>query len=130
VAVLVSREFSCPVEVDRVSRFESDSLLRQGELTMRCIFTHQWTIYLKTGLAHGTRLAYRNCKRCGLMQRGVYDGLYQDIVWENVRERTFVKSQQMRIVRRTSSRFQQITHSLGLRRTRASDREGSGDASS
>ena len=82
---------------------------------MRCVFTHQWAINIKS------RYAYRSCKRCGLTQRGLYDGLYQDIVWEAIRERTFVRSQQAHIVRRPLSRLDQIAHSLRLRRTRATD---------
>lgn len=93
-----------------------------GDVTMPCMFTHQWKIVLKTRLAHKTRLAYRTCRRCGLMQRGIYDGLYQDIVWESTRERTFIRSQQVRIVRQPLSLVEQIAHFLRLRRTRMTDR--------
>ena len=90
---------------------------------MRCLFTHQWTINVKS--VH----AYRTCKRCGKMQRGIYDGLYQDIVWETMRARAYVTPDQFQIVRKPPSRLGELTHTLGLRRSRMTDRTGSGNQS-
>lgn len=67
-------------------------------------------------------LPYRTCERCGIMQRGEYDMSYRDIAWETVRERVYIKSEQVRISRRRSSPIEQLTHALGLRRSRITDR--------
>ena len=56
------------------------------------------------------------------MQRSVYDAVYQDVAWETVREREFIRSQQIQIVRKPVSRLDQLAHTLGLRRSRMSDR--------
>lgn len=56
------------------------------------------------------------------MQRGIYDASWNDIAWETMRERTYTRSQQIPIVRQSSSPFDQLTHTLGLRRTRMSDK--------
>jgi len=55
------------------------------------------------------------------MQRGTYDAYSGDVAWETMRERTYIKSEQIRIVRRASSRLEQLAHTLGLRRSRMSD---------
>ena len=56
-----------------------------------------------------------------MMQRGIFKSLWRDICWETMRERTYIKSQQGRIVRKPSSRLDQLAHSMGLRHTRISD---------
>jgi len=90
---------------------------------MRCLFTHLWKINVKS--VH----AYRTCKRCGTAQRGIYDCLYQDIAWETMRARAYVTPEQFKIVRKPISRLDQLTHSLGLRRSRMTDRTASGNQS-
>ena len=66
-------------------------------------------------------LPYRICERCGTMQRGTHDAYSGGVAWETMRERTYIKSDQIRIVRRPASRVQQLAHSLGLRRKRRED---------
>jgi hypothetical protein len=56
------------------------------------------------------------------MQRGIYDRFWNYLIWETMRERTYIKSQQLKIVRERSSRLDQLAHTLGLRRSRMSDR--------
>ena len=80
------------------------------------------------------------------MQRGIYDTFWRDIAWETMRERAYTKSVQIQIARQPSSAWEtiaerayvtwervqivrkptswlaQLTHSLGLRRNRMSDR--------
>ena len=70
-------------------------------------------------------LPYRTCERCGTMQRGAHDTYSGGIAWETMRERTYIKSEQLRIVRRSASRLQQLAHTLGLRRSRRDDAEKS-----
>jgi hypothetical protein len=94
-------------------------------LTIRCLFTHEWVRKQSGG---GSFLSYRMCARCGTMQCGVGDGLFQDVAWETMRERAFVVSEQARVVRRPISRLDRIAHSLRLRRTRASDTRRLGNA--
>lgn len=91
---------------------------------MRCIFAHHWATNVTSVLAERTSvLAYRQCRRCGTMQRSIYDAVHQDVAWETIREREFIRSQQNQIVRKTSSRLEQWAHTLGLRRSRTSDRQ-------
>lgn len=94
-------------------------------LTIRCLFTHEW---VRRGSSARPFLAYRVCERCGTMQRGVYDDLFQDVTWQTMRERAFIASDQARVVRQPTSRVDQIAHSLRLRRTRASDTRRLGNA--
>jgi hypothetical protein len=61
------------------------------------------------------------------MQRGVYESLTRDLSWETMRERTYLAAQQVRIVRQPLSGLAQLAHTLGLRRSRISDRAGSRD---
>jgi len=93
---------------------------------VRCLITHKWV----TGRAfHVTSrvpyvrhvLPYRKCERCGMMQRGAHDAYSGGIAWETMRERAYIKSDQVRIVRRPASRLQRLAHALGLRRTRRED---------
>lgn len=95
-------------------------------LVMRCLLAHKWVV----GQAFNVRsripyvrsiLPYRICERCGTMQRGTYDAYSRDVDWETMRERTYIKSEQIRIVRRPSSRLEQLAHTLGLRRSRIGD---------
>ena len=93
---------------------------------MRCPFTHKWVI----GKAFDVRsrvpyvrhvLPYRTCERCGTMQRGAHDAYSGGTAWETMRERTYIKSEQIRIVRHPASRLQHLAHALGLRRSRRDD---------
>jgi len=116
----------------------------------RCLFTHKW---VRKASNVRSVLPYRTCERCGMMQRGIYDPSWRDIAWETMRERAYTKSmqiqiarqpsspwetiverayitpEQVQIVRKPSSRLDQLTHSLGLRRSRMSDRAESGKQS-
>ena len=94
-------------------------------LPIRCLFTHEW---VRKQAGGGLFLPYRICARCGTMQRGVRDGLFQDMTWETMRERAFTVSEQAQVVRRPVSRIDRIAHSLRLRRTRASDTRRLGNA--
>jgi len=96
------------------------------KLTMRCLFPHKWA---RSVINVQSAIAYRTCVRCGTMQRGIFDRFWDDISWETIRERSYVKSQQAKIVRRPSSRLDQLAHSLGLRRSRTSDDMRSGKRS-
>ena len=86
------------------------------------------------------------------MQRGIYDTFWRDITWEDLRESVYSKSaylqsgresssswekmiervyitpEKVRFARRPSSWIDQLTHSLRMRRTRASDRRDKTDA--
>lgn len=55
------------------------------------------------------------------MQRGIFDSLTRDVTWETMRERSYVVSQQARIIRKPSSGIDQLAHTLRLRKSRASD---------
>ena len=96
-----------------------------GGLKIRCLFTHEWGGKESSGRPFPP---YRMCKRCGVLQRGVYDGLFQDMAWETMRERAFMASEQARVVRQPTSRLDRAAHSLRLRRTRADDTRRSGHA--
>lgn len=94
---------------------------------MRCLFKHQWVaakaFHVKSRLPYVRYvLPRRTCQRCGVMQRGTYNTYSGAIIWETMRERTYVKSQQLQIVRRPSSWLDQWAHTLGLRRSRTRDR--------
>ena len=64
-----------------------------------------------------------------MMQRGIYDPSWRDIAWETIRERAHITPEQVQLVRKPSSRLDQLTHALGLRRSRMSDKGGSGKQS-
>lgn len=89
---------------------------------MRCLIKHEWflgrSVYV-TSHARGA-LHYRTCKRCGTTQRG-FDAFEGRIPWETLRERSHIRSEQIQIIRRPSSRLDQLAHTLRLRRTRTSD---------
>jgi hypothetical protein len=56
------------------------------------------------------------------MQRGIYGLSSGAIAWETMRERNYIKAKQIRIVRKPSSRLDQLAHTLGLRRSRMRDK--------
>jgi len=96
------------------------------EAIVRRLFAHKW---VEGKPAPRFLHPYRTCERCGVMQRGIYDPFWKDTVWEIMRERAYVKSEQIRIVRESTSRLDKWVRALGLRRTRRSDsRESSGRA--
>ena len=85
---------------------------------MRCPFAHKWVALWEKSL--GTIACYRRCRRCGSLERGVLD--FSRIVgWETMRERSYITSQQMRVVRQPLFRLDRLAHSFGLRRTRMND---------
>jgi len=103
----------------------------EEELMMRCLFTHRWIM----GKAFNVRssvpciasvLPCRTCERCGTMQRGIYDLLSGHISWETMRERNYIEVEKIRIVRKPTSRLDQLAHTLGLRRSRVRDKTRSG----
>ena len=87
---------------------------------MRCLIAHKWIM----GETFDVKsfAPWRQCKRCGMVQRGTYDKARKDILWETMRERVYSKARQGGIVRRPSSSLDQLGHTLGLRRTRKGDR--------
>jgi len=94
---------------------------------MRCLLIHKWgnpKAVTATSCVPYVRtvLHYRTCRRCGTMQRGIYDRFWNYMVWETMRERTYIKSQQLKIVREPSPRLDRLAHTLGLRRSRMGDR--------
>lgn len=117
---------------------------------MRCLFGHKW---VRKASNVRSLLPYRTCERCGTMQRGIYDPFWRDIAWETIRERAYttpvqiqiarqpsvpwetivehahVTWERVQIVRKPSSWIDQLTHSMGLRRSRKRDRRGSGSRS-
>jgi len=86
---------------------------------MRCHVRHKWG----RKLFDGSAFYFRTCERCGKIQRGIYN------TWETIRERTYIKSQHVDIVRQPSTRLDQLAHTLRLRRSRARDGAGSGQRS-
>ena len=84
---------------------------------MRCLLKHKWSRKTFDGSAYFVR----TCRKCGTVQRGIYG------TWETLREYAYVKSEQLQVVRQPSSRSGQLAHTLGLYRTRVSDK-GSQDA--
>jgi len=90
----------------------------QTNLIMRCLFSHRWG---RSIINVQFSRAYRTCARCGTMQRGVFDRFWDDISWETVRERTYIESQAIRIVREPVSRLGRLAHSFWLRRSRTGD---------
>ena len=111
----------------------------------RCLFAHTWLI--KASQLRSAVLS-RTCVRCGTIQRGIYDPFWRDIAWETIRERAhstpvqiqvasdvsaswqtvadraYVTPEKIRFARKPSSRLDRWAHSLGLRRSRVSDRSG------
>jgi len=86
---------------------------------MLCLFGHKWVILWER--SYGNIACYRRCERCRSLERGVLD--FSSIVsWEKVRADTHSRALQMRLVRLPLPRLDRWAHSLGLSRTRASDR--------
>ncbi len=87
---------------------------------MRCLLKHKWVM----GETFDVKsfAPWRKCKRCGTIQRGIYDKDRKNITWETMRERVYNKEKHGRIVRQPSSQSDQLAHSLGLRRSRISDK--------
>jgi hypothetical protein len=83
---------------------------------MPCLFRHGWTYDLR--FYH----IYRICQACGQVERHVWnpDSVYAE--WEPIRERTYIESEQRKIVQSRSQGVSRLAHSIGLLRTRASDR--------
>jgi len=79
---------------------------------VRCLLAHRWG----RKRYDGSDFYFRKCEKCGAIQRGIYN------VWEPIRDRAFIKSEQIRIVRQRSSWLDRLTHTLRLRRTRIRDR--------
>jgi len=91
-----------------------------------CLISHKWNMEKlfrsESTVFHGQpNLYYRTCDKCGAVQRGIYDILSGGISWETLRKHDHSCWQQIRIVRQRSSRFDQLIHSLNLRRSRTSD---------
>jgi hypothetical protein len=88
-------------------------------LGMRCLLKHKWVM----GETFDVRSfsPWRRCKRCGAMQCGIYDELRESIAWQTMRERAYDRSMHAQIVRQPMSGFDELAHSLGLRRSRKSD---------
>ena len=94
---------------------------------MRCLVKHQWVMenafHIKSRVPYVRHiLPYRTCACCGTMQRGGYDPYSGQVTWETMRERVYIKSEQLPIVRRRTSWLDQWTHTLGLRRSRMRDK--------
>jgi len=89
---------------------------------MRCLFGHKWFLGKAVNVTSDVRavLYFRRCERCGKMQRGL-DTFNGDIPWETVRERSFLRAQQIPMLRQPCSHLDQLAHRLGLRRSRTSD---------
>lgn len=83
---------------------------------MSCLFKHRWIYDLRFHHVH------RKCQLCELVQRHVWnkDSVYT--AWEPIRERTYIETEQAKIVQKRSPGLARLAHSLGLLRTRASDR--------
>lgn len=79
---------------------------------MRCYFGHRWA----GRVFDGSSFYVRSCQRCGKVQRGIYN------TWETLRERTYIRSQQVDIDRNPATRLGKLAHTFRLRRSRASDR--------
>ena len=97
----------------------SSSLISIGwrGVSIRCLFSHRW---IRKEYGVSSVVSYRACARCGTLQRAL-ETLNGDTSWETIRGRTDVEQQQIWFVRQRSSRFDQLAHSLGLRRSRMSD---------
>ena len=96
----------------------------------RCFFSHKWIIQTETkrrvdGFYVRSVIPYRTCERCGKMERGIHDKFWGDIVWEPLRADTDITLGKERFFRQPVSPVDQLAHSLGLRRSRKSDRTDS-----
>ena len=94
-----------------------------------CLFGHKWVLQTDSSLQRdgfNVRYAipYRRCERCGKLERGVRDAFWRDIVWEPLRQGTDILSERPRFFRQPTGLLDQLAHSWGMRRSRASDRQG------
>jgi len=94
----------------------------------RCLFRHKWAIQTETkrgphGLPIKTVIPYRTCERCGVIERGIYDGSLKNIVWQRLRERADIIPSRSGFSRQAGSAFDRWAHMCGLRRTKISDRK-------
>ena len=90
---------------------------------MSCFVVHKWVTHPRyLDMVFGSDVAYRKCTRCGKTQLGVLDRQGLRITWSTMREGRFRDAREVQALRRPSSRLSQIAHSLGLRRTRVTDR--------
>ena len=83
---------------------------------LSCLFKHHWIYDLR--FHH----VYRECQTCDLVQRHVWNKESVYTAWEPVREHTYIESEQKQIVQKRSTGLVRLAHSLGLLRTRTSDR--------
>jgi len=83
---------------------------------MSCLFKHRRIYDLRFYHVN------RRCQLCDLVRRHVWnkDSVYT--VWEPVRERTHIESEQRQIVQRRSPGIVRLAYSLGLLPTPTSDR--------
>jgi len=117
-----------PSVSERLRRSSSDAPTQNAYkprgVIMRCLFAHKWvTSWEKTFVR--SIVPYRKCRRCGVVQRGIFDSLTRDVSWETLRERNYMKAQQIRVARQPASWLHQLAHTLGVRRSRIGDRTGS-----
>ena len=94
---------------------------------MHCLFAHRWILGEVFDVQSFS--PWRKCTRCGVVQRGVYDAVREDITWETMRDRSYDQSLHRQIVRRRTSGLDQLAHSFGLRRSRIGDRSGPANGS-
>jgi hypothetical protein len=83
---------------------------------MSCLFKHRWTYDLR--YFH----VYRKCLQCDLVQRHVWNADSVYTAWEPIRERTYIETEQTQIAQKRSPGLVRLAHSMGLLRTRTSDR--------
>ena len=83
---------------------------------MPCLFKHRWIYDFR--FHH----IYRKCQFCDVAQRHVRNREPAFTAWEHIRERTYIESEQMQIVQKRSPGPVRLAHSLGLLRTRTTDR--------
>jgi len=82
---------------------------------MPCLFEHRWTYDFR--FHH----VYRKCKFCNVAERHVRNKGSAYTAWEPVRERSYIESEQSRIVQKRASGLARLAHSLGITRTETSD---------
>ena len=90
---------------------------------MRCLLGHKWVTeprYLN--MLSARDVAYRKCKRCGKTQFGILDDPPVRIRWSTMRKGTISDAREARMLRRASSRLDQIAHTLRLTCTMETDR--------
>jgi len=83
---------------------------------MPCLFDHRWIYDFR--FHH----VYRKCQSCDMVQRHVRNRVSAYTTREHIRERTYIESEQWQIVQKRSPGLVRLAHSLGLLRTRTTDR--------